>query len=135
VTLLAYLIYRLKAIHVMIGLRTAVSWTEQDRANLTIFFKSQTGQRFVHSMHNRAMEVTQRSVFTGSSRDSARGWQEAFLFICQSSACDPLQVVANDGRVSLTETKNETSEPEENEESLSIGGTEGLGFPIGYPTS
>ena len=133
-TLLAYLIYRLKAIHVMIGLRTAVSWTERDRANLTIFFKSQTGQRFVHSMHNRCMEVTQRAVFTGG-RDSARGWQEAFLFVCQSSARDPLQVVANDGRVSLTETKTETSEPEENEESLSIGSTEGLGFPIGYPTS
>lgn len=129
-TFLAHLIYRLRAIHCMIGLRSAVSWTDRDRENLGIFFKTQTGQRFVHLFHNRAMEVTQRAVFTGG-RDSARGWQEAFAFLCQSSALDPLRAVQNSGRVALTETKIATSEDDEETGNPSGVSTIGLGLPIG----
>jgi hypothetical protein len=114
-----------------IGLRTPVSWTDRDRENLAIFFKTQTGQRFVNLFHNQALTETQGCVFANGDPGKARGWQLAFVFLCQSSALDPLRAVQNTGRVALTETKIATSEDDEETGNPSDVSTVGLGLPIG----
>lgn len=75
---LALLIYRVKTLASMVGVKDRASWSNLDRHNLQVFLCTQSGQRFIHLIRNAALDVTLQSVWTGGGTDRAKGYQELF---------------------------------------------------------
>lgn len=106
---IALLVTKSQLLQSLFGLRQPVSWNKQDRYNLQIFLRSQSGQRLLHLIRNATIH-NHLDVYRANSQYISQGWEQAFGLICNSAKCDPLTLATHNGQVSLTDNKEETSE-------------------------